>query len=401
MKRAEILSAAGERIALQHPLRDILLDALEQRVTDIHIDPLDDKKLIRFRVDGILHEHTVLQAEDRRKLLNLIKVSANISIDKTFQPEEGQLALITDDGTHDVRVSIVPVGERTSVSMRIIGGNKGIRKVEELGFSSADCEIVTKNLKQTHGMTLVAGPTGAGKSTTLYALAQAMNVKENVICSIEDPVEYRISGVRQISVNEKHGVTMSEGLRALLRMDPDVVLIGEIRDAVSAVTAARAALTSRTVLASIHAASIRMVLDAMRSLDVPDYLLAGSLHQIIHQDLIRKLCPVCRRAKENDQRALFERAGVKPPKMLLEAVGCDACHQYGYLGRTAIFEVLHVDDSLRQDISARRNVVFANDHQSPVSPLIRDALQKCADGITSLAEVEGIALAHHVNLDDA
>lgn len=397
--KPEIISSQGEAITLQEPLRGILLSAIDQQVTDIHADPLGEGKLIRFRVDGVIHEHAVLHHKDRLKFLNQIKVSANIKIDKSFQPQEGQLTLIAGNGTNEVRVSIVPVGERASVSLRIMSGSKGLRNINELGLSPRDLATVMRNINQTHGMTLIAGPTGAGKSTTMYALAQAMNVRERIVCSIEDPVEYRIPGVRQIEVDEQHELTMNTGLRALLRMDADVILIGEIRDQISAVTASRAALTSRTVLASIHAASARMAIDAMRSLAVPRYLLAGALHQIIHQDLIRTLCPACARTKDNDQKELFQLAGIEAPEELKHASGCEKCHGYGYLGRTAIFEVLHINEKLRQEI-ALGSGDFSEKHSAKhISPLIQDALQKCADGITSLEEVKGMAIAHHQNLN--
>lgn len=365
--------------------------ALKKSATDIHLDPVPDGLLIRFRVDGDIRPFETLAMDEAKKLLIQIRVKAELDFGRVFAPLEGQFTWRREEAAKSVRVTIVPIGVGESVHLRILTPPETLTNIHQLGFRKEDLEIVLRNLNRPQGLVIVAGPTGAGKSTTLYSLASTFELANIIAVSIEDPVEFDIPHIRQLEVNDRHDLTMYEGLRVMLRMDPDLLVIGEIRDAKSAVTSARAAAAARFVLATIHSRDAAAAVEAFHYLSVPYSILGGALRVIIAQNLVRKLCPDCRTPREPDEeeRKLFERIGMTPPDAVFEPNGCPVCDQYGYRGRTGLFEVVEIDEKLGRQIAEGPSQIELRRlfRERGFRTMVEDGLQKAAEGTTSMDEI--------------
>ena len=370
------------------PLISILTDAIKEGATDIHLDPYDEGKHVRYRVDGVIHDKTPVPMSMRQRLLNQVKVLVDLDIDKSFVPEEGFISLEIDGVQHDMRVTIAPIADREAIHFRFLSSDRSLRDLTEIGMRDEDLEIIQQVIDAPYGMILVAGGTGAGKTTTLYSLANVLKSKRLVVTSIEDPVEFRLPHVRQLEVREKHGFAMHDGLRVILRMDPDVIVIGEIRDESSATTAARAGLSGQLVMATIHSRNPTMAVDALNSMNVPRYVIGGALRLIIQQNLVLRLCRNCRREVEvtREARDLFERHQVAVPQALHEAVGCSQCGDYGHKGRIAVFELTPVDLALGQEIAGGIGTkeLSSRFRDARSRSMGQDILHKVADGEVSL-----------------
>jgi type II secretory ATPase GspE/PulE/Tfp pilus assembly ATPase PilB-like protein len=269
-----------------------------------------------------------------------------------------------------------------------------IIKPEELGISEPILKQIKNALASPEGLILISGPTGAGKTMTLYSLASFLNLETSISVSIEDPVEYDLPYVRQVQSDEAHGLSMHEGLKSVLRMDPDIVIVGEIRDPESAGTAVRAAASGRFVLATLHARDVAMATEACRNYSVPRHLLASTLRMTTSQNLVRRVCRKCAKWRElsDEEKMMFESIEVQPPDKLPSAVGCEACHNYGYRGRTGIFEVVPMQRSLSEAVSEGAGVYRIKDliNKSDVRSLREDALSKVAEGTTTMEEIRNI-----------
>jgi len=370
------------------PLIGILREAINEGATDIHLDPYDRGKHVRYRVDGVIHDKTPVPMSMRKRLLNQVKVLIDLDIDKSFVPEEGFISLDVDGTQHDMRVTIAPVGDREAIHFRFLSSNSNLRDLADIGMRNEDIEVVQQVIDAPSGMILVAGGTGAGKTTTLYSLANILKSRHLVVTSIEDPVEFRLPHVRQLEVRDKHGFTMYDGLRVILRMDPDVIVIGEIRDEPSATTAARAGLSGQLIMATIHSRNPSMAVDALNSMNVPRYVIGGALRLIIQQNLVLRLCRNCAREAEvtSEARDLFERQDVPVPQSVYEAVGCKQCGDYGHKGRIAVFELTPVDLVLGQDIAGGMGTreLSSRFREARSRSMIQDILHKVAEGAVSL-----------------
>jgi len=315
-------------------------------------------------------------------------VLIDLDIDKSFVPEEGFLSLEVNGIQHDVRVTIVPVGEREAIHFRFLSSSFRLQDLGKIGMRHKDLEIVTEVTDAPYGMILVAGGTGSGKTTTLYSLANLMKQRNSIVTSIEDPVESRLPHVRQLEVSEKHGFTMYDGLRVILRMDPDVIVIGEIRDKQSATTATRAGLSGQLVMATIHARNPIMTVNALNNMEVPRYVIGGALRLIIQQNLVLRVCKACAKEVEltAQDRSLFDEHQVPAPQTVYEAVGCRECNNYGHRGRIAVFELTCIDQSLGQDIAVGIGMKTLSSRLETMrnSTMVRDVLYKVADGDVSL-----------------
>jgi type II secretory ATPase GspE/PulE/Tfp pilus assembly ATPase PilB-like protein len=373
------------------PLHSTLVQADDERATDIHLDPVEDGLVLRFRVDGIVHLKKVLPLDVGKRLQNQIRVTAGLDIEKLFRPEEARIRWVHQDEEHDLRVVVVPTGDREATHLRLLHAEREAWALPSLGLSEADQEKVKDAVRVRNGLVLVGGQTGTGKTTTLYSLVSALDLETTVAVSIEDPVEFQLPLLRQLGVDPENEVTIFSGLRTLLRADPDVILIGEIRDQQSAITAARAALAGRLVLASIHAADVASAVEAMHYLSVPYHILGGSLHMALAQNLVRKVCPDCAttRKLKDQERALFEKEGVEAPADVPKAQGCDACKQYGYIGRTGVFETMVMDKGLANFVTDGPQLEALRERirERGVQSLLADALGKVADGVTTMEEV--------------
>lgn len=374
------------------PFKTTVLNAIYENATDIHINKVDEGVLVLYRVDGMIHEKRLLSNGEGRTLINQIKTAAELDVVKSFVPQEGQIMWPDDETRRDIRVTIVPVGhDAESAHLRILSFPKEAWEIAHLGFSERHLEDVSSSINSMGGLILISGVTGSGKTTTMYSLASLLDLRANIAYSIEDPVEFRLSYAQQLEVDERHGLTMYEGLQTILRTDPDLVMVGEIRDRDSAVVASRAALSGRLVLATIHAQDAAGTVDALHYLGVPYYIISGSLKLIVAQTLVRKLCPSCAEAHpvSAEERELFERFGVHVTEEVLRARGCQRCGSYGYQGRMAIFEVAKIGADTAHLIADGVHQKQLRDHFRKIhtDPMLTDGLRKAAQGMTSMDEL--------------
>lgn len=356
----------------------MLGEAIKEGASDIHIETFERSLSIRFRVDGVLRE--VLQPQRRLAalLVSRIKVMARLDIAEKRIPQDGRISLRLGGRAIDVRVSTLPVNHGERVVLRLLDKNSVRLNLSSLGMEPALREQVERLLAQPHGILLVTGPTGAGKSTTLYAALSELNSKERNILTVEDPVEYDLPGIGQTQVNSKVDMTFARGLRAILRQDPDVVMVGEIRDAETAAIAVQASLTGHLVLSTLHTNSAAGAVTRLRDMGVEPFLLATSLIGVLAQRLVRLLCTECRTPDESGLAS--------PVSGAYRPVGCPACNFTGYRGRTAIYELLRVDDTLRAAIQREAGELELAQHLCG-DTLYQNGLVQVRAGVTSREEV--------------
>jgi len=380
----------GQDTPLIRLVDQLLRDAIDERATDIHIEPEERVLRVRLRLDGMLRQTAVLPARLARAVAARLKILADLNIAETRAPQDGRIGIEVGDREVDLRLSTLPTIHGENVVIRILDQSGVVLSVDELGFSPNHLEIFHNLIGRSNGVLLVTGPTGSGKSTTLYTALSALNSMERSIFTLEDPVEYRLPIIRQTQVNPAAGMTFAAGLRALLRQDPDVILVGEMRDHETAELGVRAALTGHLVLSSLHTNNAAGALPRMVDMGIAPYLVASSVNAVIAQRLVRKICtrcttPVFYTDEELNRFGMAEAAGLP----FFRGTGCDACHQTGYRGRAAIFEILVVDDEIRamvhkQASSAEiQSVAVANG----MALCRQDGIQKAMVGVTTLEEV--------------
>lgn len=372
-------------------LNTLISHAVQARATDIHIDTWQSEAVTRFRIDGQVQSDAVLSVGHATRLINQAKVAAELDID-ALTPQEGHLRWQGDQKTIDARITTVPAApHHTSVHIRLLPATDSMLDIDQLGLTEQQSQTIAGIHKGDHYLALICGPTGSGKTTTLYAMLTKQDLPAHIAVSIEEPAEFDLPYVRQIEINHRHKLDMANALRLALRIDPDVLAVGEVRDPDSAQIAARAALSGRRVLATMHANDPASAIDAIHYLGVPFYVLAGTQPLIIAQDLVRLLCDQCKQPKPitDEQRGVFDGHGFEAPDHLEQPTGCDHCQQIGYFGRTGIFEIVAFTSD---DIGW----LSKGPHQAEVRQVIRDrgivslqhqALTRVADGVTTLSEV--------------
>jgi type IV pilus assembly protein PilB len=364
--------------------------------SDIHLEPTEDGGRVRYRIDGTLHEIVKPPAGMYTSAVSRIKVMAGLDVSESRFPQDGRMSVAVGRREVDLRVSTIPFADGEGAVLRILDKTGVTLDLEALGYPMDLYPLYERGYKAPHGMILVAGPTGSGKSTTLYATVKTICTPEIKVISVEDPVEYRLKGMMQSPIHEEYGYTFEMGLRAILRHDPDVVMIGEIRDQVSAEIAVRAALTGHLVFSTIHTNDSVQALTRLQDMGIPDYLVRAVLRTVISQRLVRRLCPVCRRPV-SESKATFERLGLDPEGLkglsdtvtVYEPVGCPECKNIGYRGRTAIFEVLDAVTLFRHSTGQERSVQELTDLalRLGLRTLRANGLRRVLDGTTSLQEV--------------
>jgi type II secretory ATPase GspE/PulE/Tfp pilus assembly ATPase PilB-like protein len=373
------------------PLKTLIWNAVLEKATDIHLHSVADGLRVLHRVDGMIHPKRVLPPAEGRRLLNQLKSAAGLTIVHSFLPLEGQIVWPDEDMRWEIRVTFTPVRDRESAHLRLLSIPRDEWDMSGLGFSITDQDKVSSIVHSPNGLVLITGATGSGKTTTMYCLASLMDLRTTTTYSIEDPVEFKIPYIQQIEVDECHGLTMHEGLRTILRMDPDLILVGEIRDGDSALVAARAALSGRLVLATIHAQDAAGAIDSLHYLGVPHHIIGSSLRLVIAQNLIRCLCPDCTGSREasDEEKDLFAQNGMEPPESVSQAAGCPECHSYGYQGRTGLFEVAAMDDEMATLIrsGADHQQLLNRLRQQGTRSMLQDGLEKLAGGVTSIEEL--------------
>lgn len=375
---------------------EIISEGLLYRASDVHFEPREDRVDIRFRVDGLLKLAGSLTKEIYENVLNRIKIESNLRIDEHNASQDGAIRFKYNKKNIDLRVSIVPVVDGEKVVIRIIAGYVKNTKFSDLGFSEKHIDLFEKIQKKPFGMIIVTGPTGSGKTTTLYSFVRNINNPDKNITTIEDPVEYYIPGTNQISVNEKKGVTFAKGLRSIVRQDPDIIMLGEIRDHETAETAINASLTGHMLLSTFHANDASTTIPRMLDMGVEPFLLSSTLDLIVSQRLVRKICESCRHSyvakvteleKENPGVKKF--FGRSKSVTLYKGEGCGSCNNTGYNGRTALAEIIEVDKDLKNLIQENpssgqiQDIAKKNGHLT----MFEDGVRKAKLGMTSLEEV--------------
>ena len=367
----------------------ILGEAIKENASDIHVETFEKRLVIRFRIDGILREMVQPKRELAALLVSRIKVMAKLDIAEKRVPQDGRISLRVGGREVDIRVSTLPSANGERVVMRLLDKQAGRLTLQHLGMSERDRTLMTEAVKKPHGIILVTGPTGSGKTTTLYASLVSLNDGTRNILTVEDPIEYHLEGIGQTQVNSKVEMTFARGLRAILRQDPDVVMIGEIRDKETAEIAVQASLTGHLVLSTLHTNTAIGSVTRLVDMGIEPFLLSSSLLGVLAQRLVRVLCPSCKQPYQADA-AECALLGIDPatPPTLHHAVGCNECRQLGYRGRTGIYELVMFDDALRTLVHNGASEQEMTKHARHFGPSIRDdGMRKVREGATTLEEV--------------
>src|SRR3989338_1912795 len=353
----EDLAKAAEKVPIVKIFDTILGYAISERSSDIHIEVQEGEVVVRFRIDGVLRDIVKFPRGIETALTARIKILSNLKIDEHRIPQDGRYKFLLDDDVVSLRISIIPGFFGENVVMRLLQETNRPLALEELGLTGKNLEVIRENITRPHGMILVTGPTGSGKTTTLYSVLNILNTIEVKICTIEDPIEYGINRFTQIQVNPKTGVEFSAGLRALLRHDPDIIMVGEIRDQETAEIAIHSALTGHLVLSTLHTNTAAGAIPRFIDMGVEDFLLASTLNVVIAQRLVRKICNSCISKFTPDEvvrKKLSKNLGVDlKDQRFYKGKGCDECNQKGYTGRIGIFEILDVGEKIRTLVTQR------------------------------------------------
>ncbi len=374
----------------------IIFQAVKEEASDIHIETFEKELRVRYRIDGIMYQRVLPPKRYQGAIVSRIKIMSNLNIAEKRLPQDGRIQIKVGDKAIDIRVSILPCNYGERVVMRLLDKTKGAVDLQSLDFAERDYKIVTRNIERPNGIILISGPTGSGKTTTLYSILSKLNQPDVNIITVEDPVEYTINGINQVQVKESIGLTFASSLRSILRQDPDVVLIGEIRDKETAQIATQAALTGHLVLSTIHTNSSPATITRLIDMGVEPFLIASSVINIISQRLVRKLCDKCKQKYQPDVE-MIKRLGITDQEAnkidFYKAVGCDECLNNGYKGRLAIFEVMEVDDEIAHLIVERSdaNVIREKALERGMILLGQDGLRRVALGQTTIDEVLNVS----------
>jgi type II secretion system protein E len=393
--------AAEDEASIIRFVNQVLKDAIELRASDIHLEPFEDEFRIRYRIDGVLQDVPVPAQLKRFQpaIVSRVKILSHLNIAEKRLPQDGRIKVRIDEAEVDIRVSIIPMLHGEAVVMRLLRQNSTLRGMGELDMDKRELECFQRVLELPHGIILVTGPTGSGKTSTLYTALNAINDSVRKIITIEDPVEYQLKGVNQIQVNEKSGLTFARGLRSILRHDPDVVLIGEIRDQETAQIAVQASLTGHLVFSTLHTNDAPGALTRLVDMGVEPYLVASSLEAVLAQRLVRVLCKHCKVPDDSPTaQALKVQLGIPANTTIYKSVGCRECRNTGFHGRHAIFEWMDSDNEIRQLIlkSASTDQIRDAARRQGMKTLAEDGWRLVRQGITTVEEVLSVTTAKEV-----
>jgi type IV pilus assembly protein PilB len=376
-------------------VNQILQKAVLQRASDIHIDCMETKVAIRFRVDGVLRNERVLPKHIQGSLITRIKIMSNLNITEHRVPQDGRIKLHFEHRQMDLRISTLPTIFGEKVVIRLLDLSMAQNDIDRIGFEQDNLEKFKRLIHQPHGIVLITGPTGSGKSSTMYSALSRLNSEEVNIITIEDPVEYQVEGINQIQVNPNVGLTFAAGLRSILRQDPNIIMIGEIRDRETAEMAVRASITGHLVFSTLHTNDSLGTIDRLKDMGVEVFLIATSLKGVVSQRLVRQICRDCKKEIEPSvrEKEIFAKNGLTVDTVY-HGEGCATCNMTGYKGRTAIHEVLVIDEDIRKAMLNNasmieiRNIAVKNG----LKFLIEDGLQKVKKGITTTEEILRVAI---------
>ena len=369
-------------------VNSIITQAASLGASDIHIEPLEARTRVRMRIDGILQDKMTLALGAHSSIVTRLKIMGNMNIAERRLPQDGRVEAVIDNKAVDLRLSVLPTVTGEKVVIRILGGLGSVMSIENLGLSKENLEIFNEILKSPNGIILISGPTGSGKTTTLYSILTTYNKPGVNIITVEDPVEYHVSGVNQVQVNPKAGLTFANGLRSILRQDPDIIMIGEIRDNETAQIAVRAAITGHLVLSTIHTNDAASTISRLVNMEVEPYLVSSGIVGIIAQRLVRKICPRCRKqyTPSDYERRLL---GLSEDEFLHKGEGCHFCGQTGYKGRTAIHEIMAITKEMREliDEGVTTDKLREASVRSGTVTLTESCKKLVMDGITTVEEM--------------
>jgi type IV pilus assembly protein PilB len=372
-------------------VHSVIADAVERGASDIHFDARSDNMRVRFRIDGVVFDSTTVPKRLVRSFVSRLKIMASLDIGERRLPQDGRLGLTVDGRYVDIRVATLPVVHGESVVMRILDQTKGLLDLDRLGIAEPDRRLLERSIKQVHGAVLVTGPTGAGKTTTLYSALKEVNTPDKTVITIEDPVEYELSDAKQVQVNVKAGLTFATALRSMIRSDPDILMVGEIRDRETAQIAIESALTGHLVLSTLHTNSAPMAAARLIDMGIEPFLVASGIECVVAQRLARRLCEDCKRPVEVSAAELKESGfgGATRKLPVFEPVGCVRCGGTGYSGRVGLYEVMVLTDELRALIRRKASAeeIAAAAVAGGMRRLQEDGLEKVREGTTSIPEV--------------
>lgn len=388
---ADLLDTSDEAPIIRF-VNGLLTQAYRQRASDIHIEPFESEVIVRYRVDGVLYEIQRPPLGALANIVSRIKIMANLDIAEKRLPQDGRFSIKIAGKQADVRVSTLPTAYGERVVLRLLDKSSALLGLEDIGVDTQMLPQIEKMIHKTHGIILVTGPTGAGKTTTLYSALSAINSREQNIITVEDPIEYQLPGVGQIQVNPKINLTFAQGLRSILRQDPDIIMVGEIRDSETAKIAVQAALTGHLVFSTLHTNDSAGALARLVEMGVEPFLAASALIGVLAQRLVRRVCPHCRisyRPEEQILRQLFENHDIPGNATFYRGRGCSHCMQVGYLGRTGLYELLEVTDPIRHLVTgnADASTIRQQAIKMGMRPLRQAGLEKVLRGETTVEEV--------------
>lgn len=366
---------------------DLIKDAKNLKSSDIHIETYEDKCRVRIRIDGLLVERYKLSKDEYPAVINKIKIMANLDIAEKRLPQDGRIYYQSDRDKFDIRISVLPTLYGEKIALRLLSNDASNVDISNLGFSEVELKRYLEGIKRPSGMLLISGPTGSGKTTTLYATLKILNKESRNILTIEDPVEYTLEGINQVQLKENIGFTFASALRTFLRQDPDVIMVGEIRDPETASMAIRASLTGHLVLSTIHTNSAWGIVSRLIDMGVPPFLLANTLNTAVAQRLVRLLCGLCKEKTSINIENFPSSFTPKDIDYYYVPVGCDHCHYTGYKGRKAIYEVVNIDSELAALIKNNNEDVTDLLKKKSITSLSESAYQLLKSGETSIDEI--------------
>jgi general secretion pathway protein E len=395
IEESEDLLDSANKAPIIKLVNSVLFQSLKLRASDVHFQPYTDRLQVRFRIDGLLYDMESIPKNAQDAVVSRIKVMGKMDIAERRLPQDGRASIRVGDGEVDVRISIVPTSFGERAVLRLLDKTARAFSLDQIGLDAQNQEILRSYISYPHGIILVTGPTGSGKTTTLYASLTEISTGEKNILTIEDPVEYQLDGISQVQVNTKKGLTFSSGLRSFLRQDPDVMMVGEIRDLETAEIAIRAAITGHLVFSTVHTNDAPSTITRLVDLGLEPYLVSSSLVMVMAQRLVRTLCPSCKtkRAPTEEEIATLQSIGLDAEKLpdgqIAVSPGCDDCFQSGYQGRTAIYELLPMTEEIRQMVMERvpASLLKKAAVEGGMRTLRTDGLAKVASGETSAEEV--------------
>jgi general secretion pathway protein E len=374
-----------------------LFEAVQAGASDIHIQPFETRVAVRLRIDGVLFEAFDIPKDMQEEVISRVKILGKMNIAEKRLPQDGRASVQVADRLIDLRIASLPSSHGERVVVRLLDKSARLYTLTDLGMDAATLAKFQEIIHLEHGLVLVTGPTGSGKSTTLYAALQEINTKDFNVVTLEDPIEYQLDGISQTQINVKKGMTFATGLRNVLRQDPDIIMLGEIRDQETAIMAIQSALTGHLVFSTLHTNDAASAVTRMLDLGIEPYLLSSSLLSVMAQRLVRKVCQHCLQERDvtaEERKLLAESAATSTIKTIRTGDGCEHCRQSGYRGRVGIFELLNVDDAVRDGIQTRTNATDIRDRavRAGMRSLRDDGLLKIASGMTTPGEVQRVTV---------